>query len=264
MVSEETEEAAIDLAITVRRIHAEAGFEIRNWLSNSSKVAAALNGASTEEKDLNLTAELANEKVLGMWWNTTTDCFTFKLSNGRFDQSLIDGSRRPTKREVLRVLMSIYDPLGLISHYMMFLKVTLQDVWRTGIHWDAAIEEKQFKNWKTWVKLLPNLEKLSIPRCYRQVTSACETTIVQMHTMVDASINGMAAVVYLRFEEKGKVECVLVTGKTRVAPLKYLSIPRLELQAAVLGCRLAESVSNNLSIKISRRLFWTDNRDVLC
>ncbi|XP_062538120.1 uncharacterized protein LOC134206419 [Armigeres subalbatus] len=74
----------------------------------------------------------------------------------------------------------------------------------------------------------------------------------------------MAAVSFLRFVANGSVQCSIVAAKTRVAPLKFISIPRLELQAALIAVRLANTVTDALSYKISRKFFWTDSRDVLC
>ncbi|XP_062704114.1 uncharacterized protein LOC134286510 [Aedes albopictus] len=85
-----------------------------------------------------------------------------------------------------------------------------------------------------------------------------------MHVFVDASESAMSAVVFLRLVEGDQVECSLIAGKTRVAPLKYTSIPRLELQAAVLGCRLAKSVTENLTMNISTCTYWTASQNVLC
>ncbi|XP_062703954.1 uncharacterized protein LOC134286358 [Aedes albopictus] len=262
LASTETEDEAIDLAKSVKHVHAQGGFDIRNWVSNSAKVLNALNESPTSEKSLNIAADIATEKVLGMWWNTSTDCFTFKICWTRFDAVLFDGSRAPTKRELLRILMSIFDPLGLISQFLMILKVTLQEVWRKGLKWDDQIEGKQLDDWQTWTKLLPKLEELQIPRCYRQITTTGAQ--IQMHTFVDAGDKGMAAVVYLRFEENGVIECALVGAKTRVAPLKYLSTPRSELQAAVIGARLSNSTMKSLSLSVSQRFFWCDSRNVLC
>ncbi|XP_055633341.1 uncharacterized protein LOC129773720 [Toxorhynchites rutilus septentrionalis] len=264
LASTETEEKAIELAKAVKFIHAQGGFEIRNWTSNSCRVLKALNEEPTEEKNLNLSAETATEKALGMWWNTSTDCFMFKICYRRLDAALFDGSRAPTKRELLRIIMTVFDPLGLISHFLMILKVTLQEVWRIGLKWDEQITGKQFESWKSWVKLLPKLEDIQIPRCFHHATSIGDQTRIQMHTFVDAGENGMAAVVYLRFEEDGLVECALVGAKTRVTPLRYLSIPRSELQAAVIGTRLANTVTKSLSLRISQRYFWCDSRNVLC
>ncbi|XP_062557433.1 uncharacterized protein LOC134222307 [Armigeres subalbatus] len=180
LASVETAEEAIKLAQEVKYIHAAGGFEMRNWISNSSVVLASLHEGAAIEKNLGIGQENVTEKVLGLWWNTTMDCFTFKVSP-RYDDDLLSG---PTKRE--------------------------------------------------------------------------------LHTFVDASENGFAAVVYLRFEEGDNIEIAFVSAKTLVAPLRFLSIPRSELQASVLGMRLANSVAQSLNFGIKKRYFWTDSRDVIC
>ncbi|XP_062538500.1 uncharacterized protein LOC134206795 [Armigeres subalbatus] len=75
---------------------------------------------------------------------------------------------------------------------------------------------------------------------------------------------GFAAVAYLRYQEGSNIEYTLLASKTRVSPLKFLSIPRSELQAAVIGVRLADTIRRSLSIKVKQRFFWTDSKDVLC
>lgn len=263
LVSVESEEEAVQLAKDVRSIHAEAGFEIRNWISNSPAVLQALHQEKTADKSLYVGSELGMEKVLGMWWCTNSDCFTFKLSP-KHDAMLLTGERKPTKREVLRTLMSIFDPLGLLSHVLVGLKILFQEIWRSAIGWDDEIPDNLYEKWENWLRILPKLEDVSIPRCYRLLTSMSPNTLVQLHTFVDASELGYAAVVYLRFQQGSTIECAIVGAKSRVAPLKFVSIPRLELQSAVLGSRLAKTISEALSFKINERFFWTDARDVLC
>ncbi|XP_062715269.1 uncharacterized protein LOC115260558 [Aedes albopictus] len=264
LVSVDTEEQAIQLAKDVRHVHQQGGFEIRNWISNSSRVLAALQEVDTDEKCLDLSSELATEKVLGMWWNTTDDVFTYKVGWNRYDPALLRGERRPTKREVLRVLMTIFDPLGLISHFLSYLKILLQQIWRSGVQWDDEIDNDAYDKWLTWLKVLPRVEHVKIPRCYNSEFLTNESDEVQLHTMVDASENGTAAVCYLRFVNKGSASCSIVAAKCRVAPLKFTSIPRLELEAAVVGARLSHTVQKALSFKIHRKLYWSDSRDVLC
>ncbi|XP_055605031.1 uncharacterized protein LOC129753258 [Uranotaenia lowii] len=234
LISVETEREAIQLVKDVRMIHSEGGFEIRSWLSNSGQVLKALGENSTSQKDLNVDNELGSEKVLGMWWNTVEDIFTFKVPR-RCNQEIMSGTETPTKREVLRVLMLIYDPLGMLSNFLMYLKVLLQEIWRSGVGWDEPIHDEQLSKWRTWLNVLKQVETVSVPRCYRRFTSANHSTKVQLHVFVDASENGYAAVAYFRFEESNQIECAFITSKTRVAPLRYVSIPRLELQAAVIG-----------------------------
>ncbi|XP_055586245.1 uncharacterized protein LOC129738941 [Uranotaenia lowii] len=263
LTSVETEEEAVKLADEVRWIHAQGGFEIRNWLSNSSYVVKSLLEEPIVEKNLSVGPEMSTEKVLGMWWDTTTDTFTFKLSP-KHDAELLSGARIPTKREVLRTLMTVYDPMGLIGNFLIYLKILLQEIWRSGSGWDDEINARLTEKWLTWIETLPNVRQVRIPRCYRTTTSAESSNSIELHIFCDASENGMAAVAYFRFEEEGKVECALIGSKTRVAPLKFLSIPRLELQAAVVGARLAGSIVSSHRIRITRRIFWTDSRDVVC
>ncbi|XP_062716497.1 uncharacterized protein LOC109432742 [Aedes albopictus] len=264
LCSVETEAEAVKLAKDVHHIHAEGGFEIRGWLSNSEYVVESMGEQRIRSKDLNKVGELSTEKVLGMWWNTIDDTFTFKIPK-RCRMELLSGEQVPTKREVLRILMSVYDPLGLLANVLMFLKVLLQEIWRSNIGWDEPISDQHLEKWRIWLSVLQNVQTVSVPRCYRSVTSASvESNDIQLHVFADASENGYAAVVYFRFEESQSVECAFVTAKTRVAPLKYTSIPRLELQAAVIGARLAKHVGDTHRIPIKKRFFWTDSMDVLC
>ncbi|XP_058824885.1 uncharacterized protein LOC131685289 isoform X2 [Topomyia yanbarensis] len=255
LYSVESEEEAVKLAQDVRFIHAEGGFEIRGWLSNSKKVIDVMGDHSSSQKDLNKPGELATEKVLGMWWDTVSDTFTFKIPQ-RCKHELLSGQEAPTKREVLRILMSVYDPIGLLANVLMFLKVLLQDIWRSNVGWDEPIADQQLEKWRTWLSVLHNVETVSVPRCYRTMTtSSAKSNEIQLHVFVDASENGYAAVAYFRYEEGNTIECAFVTAKTRVAPLKYVSIPRLELQAAVIGTRLAKAIGETHRIAVQKRFF---------
>ncbi|XP_058840177.1 uncharacterized protein LOC131695699 [Topomyia yanbarensis] len=149
--------------------------------------------------------------------------------------------------------MSVYDPLGLLANVLMFLKVLLQDIWRSNIGWDEPIAGQQLSKWRTWLSVLDNVEKVSVPRCYRTITTS--SSVIQLHVFVDASKNGYAAVAYFRYEEGDSIECAFVAAKTRVAPLKYVSIPRLELQAAVIGMRLAKATEETHRIPVQKRFF---------
>lgn len=261
--SVETEQEAIELATSVRDIHAQGGFEIRGWRSNSSSVLEALSAEQLNEKNLNVIAQFSTEKVLGMWWDSCTDTFTFKLPT-KPDKELLNGSRVPTKKEVVSVLMSIFDPLGLLANVLMFLKVLIQEIWRSKVGWEDPITATQFEKWLTWLKVIEQVENVTVPRCYRQITSSSSKTNVQLHMFVDAGVQGCATVGYLRFEEADRIECAFVAGKTKVAPNKLTSIPRLEIDAGTMGVRLAQKIMEALRIVIHQRFFWTDARDVLC
>ncbi|XP_062556863.1 uncharacterized protein LOC134221692 [Armigeres subalbatus] len=259
LASVDTVEDAVKLAKDVRYIHQQGGFTMRNWISNSTILTQALGETEATEKRLDGDKDAVLEKVLGMWWDTRTDEFRYKLSTDR-NKQLLSGNKHPTKRDVLRVLMSVYDPLGMLSNYMILLKLLFQEIWRDGISWDDEIGTKQLEKWKIWLQLLPVAESVRIPRCYHLSPSGGIERLVELHTFVDASELGYAAVSYFRFIEEDNISCSLVGSKSRVAPIKFVSIRRLERQAAVIGARLAKNIEQGHSVKIRRRYFWTDAR----
>lgn len=160
--------------------------------------------------------------------------------------------------------MSIYDPLGFLVAFLVYIKILLQDIWRSKVLWDEAIPDKEFSKWLLWITLLPEVEKVRIPRCYSLTLSTGDAKTTQLHLFVDASENAFAAVAYFRFEIDGQVECALIGAKTKVAPQQIMSIPRLELQAAVLGTRLANSIREGHAMPIQNTFMGSDSKTVLC
>lgn len=255
----ETPEKVIELVNQVQRIHNHGGFKIGKFLSNSTKVLETLGEPKSEQqRQLDLDPVQKLERVLGMFWNTSTDCFMFSLKYAEINEAVVHGRRYPTKREILQTLMSIFDPLGLLQHFLIKLKILLQNVWRSHVKWDDQITNEDHQ--KAWFKLLPQVETVQVPRLYSPDLS---TSTVDLHVFVEASENAYAAVAFLRIESQHQVKCALVGSKSRVAPIKYVSIPRLELQAGVLGTRFMNSIENSQRIKINRRIIWSDSSTVI-
>lgn len=261
--STDTEEEAIRLAKEVFMIHKKAGFEIRNWLSNSENVLKELQSTSLQAKNLEMKPEMTTEKVLGMWWSTQRDTFTYSVSYKKINKDLLDGSRCPTKREVLRILMSVFDPLGFLAAFLVLVKILLQKIWRSSIDWDEHISAEHYADWLMWTKLLPAVGKIEIPRCYTKGVVLTDDHSIQLHIFVDASENAYAAVAYFRFNLGTVIDCSIVSAKTKVAPQRPISIPRLELQAATLGARLASNIRSSHKMRIDSQHFWSDSRTVL-
>uniref|UniRef100_A0A1I8P672 Reverse transcriptase domain-containing protein n=1 Tax=Stomoxys calcitrans TaxID=35570 RepID=A0A1I8P672_STOCA len=264
LCSIDTAEEAIKLVKDVCFVHRQAGFNIRNWVSNSREVRNAFASTLSEKvKCINFKAENSVEKVLGVFWEHDEDVITFKIASWLLEGELLSTKKAPTKREMLRLVMSIYDPLGLIGHIVMFVKVLMQEVWRSKSGWDEPIHHELAAKWSHWLRILPDIENLKIERCYLKTFHNYEGVNVQLHTFVDASKDGYAAVCYLRLKKNADVVCSLVTAKTRVAPIKITSVPRLELMAALIGARLAKFVLDNHEIGISKKYFWSDSKTVL-
>uniref|UniRef100_A0A182XPV1 DUF5641 domain-containing protein n=1 Tax=Anopheles quadriannulatus TaxID=34691 RepID=A0A182XPV1_ANOQN len=126
-------------------------------------------------KNLNLKPTVTTQKVLGVWWDAELDVFRFKIPPRNED--LLLGTTIPTKRQILSMLMSIYDPLGLIAGHLFFLKVTLQETWRMNVGWDDEVPQPIYEMWSQWLAHLPTLQSISIPRCYRESVKITECNI---------------------------------------------------------------------------------------
>ncbi|XP_075150403.1 uncharacterized protein LOC142224509 [Haematobia irritans] len=262
--SVDTIEEAIRLAKDVKMIHSKAGFNIRNWICNRKEVLAALSTLDdSKNKNLQLGCDIGMDKILGVYWKSSDDSISFKVSTNLLESTNCQGNQHPTKRKLLKILMSIYDPLGLIGHFLMYLKIVLQDVWRSGVGWDEEILPHHCKKWSNWLARLHEMENLRIPRCYLQRFSSYTNMDVQLHTFSDASENGYAAVSYLRICSGRDVVVSLIGSKTRVAPLRVTSIPRLELMAALIAARFANTIISSLSIPIHQKFFWSDSKTVI-
>lgn len=261
MDGEKSVKEAIQLIQDVKFVHLQGGFEIRNFKSNSEEVLEAV-GESIDYENVQMKDGTNIERVLGMFWDTRSDSFTFSLKFTKVTADVMEGKRLPTKRELLKLLMSIFDPLGLLSYYLIHLRVLLQNVWRTKTGWDETLPENLEPRWNQWIKILPNVEQLKIPRWYSREMSPTENE-VELHVFVDAGDQAFSAVAYLRFKSSSGYVCALVGSKARVTPLKYLSTTRKELMAAVLGTRLSNSIRKGLSSRIRRRVIWSDSSTVL-
>ena len=143
------------------------------------------------------------------------------------------------------------------------MKVIFQELWRISVQWDDPIPEPLLTRWNKWVESLPLVANINIPRCFKPF-SPWAITDVQMHYFSDASNHGYAAVSYLRLvDDIWKIHCAFVMGKTRNYPLRQWSIPRLELQAAVVATRLHLLLREELDIPLHGVTFWSDSLTTL-
>lgn len=257
-------ESATKMIMDVRNINKRGGFEMHGWACSDPEV---LNGIPDIEKisgknEFCTSGQTAKDKVLGLNWDTKADNFYFAIRQTLFPDGIFEGTRKPTKREFLRIIMSIFDPLGLLAPFVIQSKILMQEIWVSGVDWDETIRDEEFESWKKWLRDLNNVNNFQIPRCFSKQRN--HISITELHIFCDASAKAYAAVAYLRFQhENGEIETVLVAAKSRVAPLKPTSIPRLELQGALIASRLAKTIEKENQIKISQKVFWTDSKTVL-
>ncbi|XP_062706457.1 uncharacterized protein LOC134287734 [Aedes albopictus] len=258
-------EQAAKVACDLRLVHGNGGFNLHNWRSNSASVLEALGEAPLASvKQISLADGVKTERVLGMLWSPSSDELSFSTQMSEEVQSLINTVTRPTKRQVLRCVMTLFDPLGLLSPFIIHGKVLIQDLWRAGTLWDEQVNEEIYAKWHRWVQMIGYIADIRIPRCYFRNADQYTYQNSELHVFVDASEVAYSCAIYLRTQsEGGDSQCCLIAAKSKVAPLKPWSIPRLELQSCVLGVRWSKFVKSELNIPISKMVFWSDSRTAL-
>ena len=243
----------------------KAAFNLTKWSSNSSEVMDAIPERDRAAVSLvNLESGLAEAhpitKALGLKWNTITDNLVFGIN---VDVVKSKSKTVYTKREVASLAAKLFDPIGLIAPFLVRSKLILQSLWTKGVGWDEEIPMEVSLKWNQWIQELSELEHLHIPRCYTDLPLG-QNPKVELHAFGDASEVAYASAIYLRVvREDGRASTSLVMSKTRVAPVRKITLPRLELMAAVITARLCTYVKGAIDCAISRIVCWTDNSSTL-
>ncbi len=255
--SVKTKQEAILLQRQLQDLFATGELKLHKWDSNSTEV---LNSIPQEIRSTQPTSKLGDSdhfvKTLGMEYNSSQDCFRFSSADLSIDPSHL------TKRSVLSDSAKIFDPIGLISCVTIVVKIIFQQLWKRGIDWDEPLPPDIQRHWMNWRECLSELSNLRIPRCYTPIH--CQ--IVEQHLVgfSDASEMAYSGVVYLRsIDTAGEVHISLVMAKTRVAPIKKVSLPRLELCGALLLAQIMSHLQEVLSIPTLNSYAFTDSSIVL-
>ena len=170
-----------------------------------------------------------------------------------------------TKRNLLSLLAGLFDPLGIISPMIVCMKILFQNLCCENWGWDEELEGNSSRNFHEWIADLSNIEGISINRCIyerpKQEVLECE-----LHGFGDASSKAYCAVVYLVYKTNEGTSAKLLTSKSQVAPLKKLTIPRLELMLARILAQLMDTVKLALEsqLKVNRVRYWLDSSTALC
>ena len=234
------------------------GFRLTKWVSNSRKVLQAIPKPelSKELRRLDLSKdEIPAQRALGMQWCVETDTFTFNIGIK---------PRQPTRRGILSIVSSVFDPLGFAAPFVLFAKQILQDLCRIKLGWDDEIPPEHLSSWVKWLDDLPKLSSFSVNRSVLPERFG-PVVFSQLHHFSDASEAAYGSVSYLRITNaEGRVHGAFLFAKSRLAPLKSTSIPRLELSAATISIRLDKMLKREIEIPLSEpSIFWTDSMSVL-
>ncbi|KRX51142.1 hypothetical protein T05_9409 [Trichinella murrelli] len=252
VVSCDSIEEARDFAHRSSELLASGGFHLAKWASNAPE---ALVDRPTEEIFRDRYSCLW--KTLGVSWNPQEDELTFR------PPELAASQNQETKRDLLRTAASVFDPLGGLTPFTVRAKQMFQSLWQTGMAWDDNLPAEVELQWRVWKLELNELHCIAMPRAYFPF-SPTEASRLELHGFGDASEAAYAAVVYLRaVKTPDDVQVSFVTAKSRVAPLKKLSTPRLELMAALLCARLVCYVRKELALNVEACHCWSDSKVAL-
>ena len=264
LTSRPTDQETIELLKNTQAILASARLRLHKAVSNSVSVMEALpvedRGKNVRDLDLHHDS-LPTQRSLGVHWDLEGDAFTFHV---------VLPEKPYTRRGVLSVINSVYDPLGLAAPVILKGKLLLRQLVVMGkkgsdtpLGWDDPLPERLMYQWQSWRDALVDLENIHVPRCYHPKDFGRVATS-EIHSFSDASKDGIGVATYLRqVNESGEVNVAFLFGQARMAPLQPTTIPRLELCGAVLSSQAVKKLLKELSLPIHEVVFYTDSKVTL-
>ncbi|XP_070068132.1 uncharacterized protein [Drosophila takahashii] len=248
-------DSAEEAHLTIRELQSaldSAGFPLRKWTSNHKEVLAHIEtnhllNAEFLEIDTESTA-----KTLGVRWKATSDEFFFAPPDLSNEATL-------TKRHVLSQIAKLFDPAGWLAPFVICAKIFMQEIWLHDLGWDDELPIELCQKWHDFFQSYSVLDQVRIPRW----VSFRPEFRVEHHGFCDASQKAYGAAIYVRVEIGHTTLVNLLTAKTRVAPVKTVSLPRLELCGALLLSEMAESIRPHMPVLSSKLHCWTDSTIVL-
>ena len=253
--SVDTVKQAKKLTQDIDKVLESGGFAVKGWTSNK---------AFTETQNLEIgfktpQAEREARRVLGLVWNCNTDEFRFKVKLEFLSPTDPSVHLKPkiTKRRILSQVARIYDPIGFAASFIIRAKIGMQELWKLGLNWDDELPCNVQEKWIQLFTEMKELDGIGFKRC---LVPPEADELPSLCVFADASQEAFGACAYIRQKTKENTyEVTFVAAKSRVAPLKQLTIPRLELQAAVLASRLAKSILDESRIQFESVKFLTDS-----
>jgi hypothetical protein len=226
-------------------------FPLAKWASNESSIIYPLLGKENKTSIVNI-GENNVHKTLGLSWQINDDCLIFSID--------LPKHFKVNKRNMLSETSRIFDPLGILCPCIIIAKIMLQKLWLEKTDWDEPLPSDLHAQWINYRDQLIQLNHVKIPR-----QSICDNPIdIQIHGFSDAFKEAYGGCIYLRSRNAaGYIQISLLCAKSKVAPLKAETIPRLELCGALVTANLASRVSKSLRCNIDNIFLWTDSTIVL-
>lgn len=221
------------------------------WGSNSAALTEQFEEDGNSERHLGQAENVL--KVLGMTWKPKEDYLTFSPDHGvQFPQHGGYTKRSPNDSGYIR-------PLGFVSLFVVSSTILFQEIWERNLCWDDVLMEQLLNDWIALGGELADLKEISAPRYYGRERLG-NVTYLALHIYADASMVAYGAVVYLlTTDDTGAMTTMLLLAKGRVAPLKEVTLARLELMAGLISARLYKYVKSSLEIEVNDVRIRTDS-----
>lgn len=238
---------------TISKILRSGGFILRKWNSNCPDLLSSVQDSDISNNILDFGPN-EHSKTLGLLYNSYSDEFLFKIREFPVKQSGL------TKRTVLSFISSIFDPLGLLTPCTIIAKIFIQELWMLQICWDSELPAELASQWSKYCQDIITLNDLRI--CRQVICNNFQS--IEIHGFCDSSQKAYGACVYLRsIDPNNHIHVHLLCSKTRVAPLKTATIPKLELCGAIMLAKLVDKVKAVLDVHIDNIHYWSDSMIVL-
>lgn len=258
LLSVESKDEAVKRAIDIRKSCQSRGFNLTQFVSNSREVLNELprNIVSKHFDNIDLDSEdLPPDRALGVRWIVDNDRFGYQIS---------PQNKSITRRGILSTIHSVYDPFGLVGPVLLSVKHILRELCRMKYDWDDPIPEDMQTVWNRWIDELHELSNFTLPRCFYSFNYESQHPTCELHVFGDGSEIGYGAVAYLRFsDDNGQYYVSLAFAKSRMTPMKKVTIPRIELAGSHLAVQIRNMMVRELKDYIVREYFWTDSVTVL-
>ncbi|XP_043464547.1 uncharacterized protein LOC122499986 [Leptopilina heterotoma] len=227
-----------------------AGISLSKWAANVDElVPNDPTDSDSKDKCFNLETSVS---TLGLHWNPASDEFHYKVS--------FTASSQPTKRTVASEIAKLFDPLGWLAPFILKSKLLLQNCWLASLDWDEVLPINLSSE---WVEFQQQLQQLNLVKIPRWIQTESDNSTWELHGFSDASERAYSAALYIvhRSPVNGS-HSNLIIAKTKLAPVKAISLPKLELCGATLLAKLTSVVTEKLKFT-NPTYYWSDSQIVL-
>ncbi|XP_042902562.1 uncharacterized protein [Parasteatoda tepidariorum] len=238
-----TDTGALILYQELQQLTSLISLPLDKWTTNSKILKDMWKQENVSFKDIT--------QVLGVKWDTNSDVFQIDVLT-----KIVQACKEPvTKRLLLKLMSKFYDPLGLFALVIVVVKILFQDTWFSGIQWDELLPPSVAQQWHKWINELHYLNEICISRWI----GFSENSDATIHVFCDASERAYGACLYARHADDISTEIHLICSRNKLAPIKRVTLPRLELLAALLGARLLRYFCRETNMNSHTAILWSDS-----